>query len=898
MTIGNLADRAGTLAWETVRSPNCLRRSGTAPTAYPQLTTLVIPGSGKATPTNATDRASRLPRPVYAEAVAQTPILTPDRRLRVFVSSTLSELALERGEVRDAIASLRLAPILFEQGARPHAPRDLYSAYVGQSDVFVGIYWQSYGWVAPGAAISGIEDEFELGQGKPMLLYVKEPAPDRADGLSALIRRIEDEAASAYRTFGSAGELRGLVTNDLAHLLTERFHAHAEGGEELSGLPARTTSFVGRDRELAEILPLLERTDVRLVTLTGPGGIGKTELALEVARRRAPSLTGKAAFVPLDRLTDPDLVPAAIADALGLPPLGPDQESGLARLLRRRRLLLILDNFEHVLDSAPAVTRLLEAAADLKVLATSREPLRLQGEHEYPVPPLADAPRLFMERAAAVRPDIAWNEENTRAAHEICQRLDGLPLAVELVAAGARMLEPRVLVDRIESTLDTPSVGRRDAPERHLTMRATMDWSYRLLAESERDLFERLGVFAGSLTIEAAQSLAGDRGSAMLSTLSALVDKSLLVHEASESETRFRMLHVVAEYAAERLADRADADGIRDAHAAYYDELARAASAGLRGNEQRGWKEVLDLERENVRRALAHLTRAGRLDEAAAMAWSIWVYWFAGAYLEGRKVVAELLSSPGELSGQARARLRTVDGILAAILSDAVTAQTALEPALDWFQAHDDSEGRASALAGLAIATAPFDPERARTLMLESAQLFAGIEDSFGEAVVLNALGWLDGGQGEFTAPDLIERAYVLARGLDNDVVTAHAATDLAELRIVQERFDDARELLVVALKACEAVQLYDGASYALEPAALVANATGKSKDAARLLGAADKLRSDAYIPIWGPRLNRFETLKGSLRHGLGEEAFETAWEEGQALSFYPSLDAARRAVS
>ena len=284
--------------------------------------------------------------------------------------------------------------------------------------------------------------------------------------------------------------------------------------EERSALPARTTSFVGRDHELEEIRRLLEREDVRLVTLIGPGGIGKTELAVEAGRRRAPSLADGAAYVALDRLTDPELVPAAIGDAIGLPPLGPDQEAGLARLLRGRQLLLVLDNFEHLLAAAPLVTRLLEAAGGLAVLATSREPLRLQGEHEYAVPPLADAPTLFMERVAAVRQDIVWSEENVRAAHEICRRVDGLPLAVELVAAGARMLEPRALVDHLGSSLDTPSTGRRDAPTRHLTMRATMDWSCGLLTDSERDFFERLGAFAGSFTIEAARSVAGTGGPA------------------------------------------------------------------------------------------------------------------------------------------------------------------------------------------------------------------------------------------------------------------------------------------------------------------------------------------------------------------------------------------------
>ena len=261
--------------------------------------------------------------------VARRPIFTPDRRLRVFVSSTLRELALERMAASEAISSLHLAPVLFEQGARPHAPRDLYAAYVRQCEVFVGIYWQSYGWIAPGEEISGLEDEYELAQGKPMLLYIKEPALDREERLSALIRRIEEEAGPAYRTFSTVEELRQLVSDDLALLLTERFHASVDGPEQRSALPARTTSFVGRDEELEDLLRLAERGDVRLVTLTGPGGIGKTRLAVEAARQLAPRFPDGAAYVALDRLTDPELVPAAIADAVGLPSLGPDQEACL-----------------------------------------------------------------------------------------------------------------------------------------------------------------------------------------------------------------------------------------------------------------------------------------------------------------------------------------------------------------------------------------------------------------------------------------------------------------------------------------------------------------------------------------------------------------------------------------
>ncbi len=795
---------------------------------------------------------------------------------------------------REAIASLRLTPVLFEQGARPHVPRDLYTAYVDQCDVFVGIYWQSYGWVAPGGAVSGLEDEYELARGKPKLLYIKEPAFDREERLRVLIRRIEDEAGPAYRTFSTVEELGRIVRDDLALLLTERFHASTDERDQRSELPARTTSFVGRDHEVNEVSRLVERSDVRLVTLTGPGGIGKTRLAVEAARRLAPRFREGAAYVALDRVADPELVPAAVADAVGLPSLGPDPVDALARRLRERHLLLVVDNFEHVLAAAPLLTQLLEACEQLEVLATSREPLRLQGEHEYSVPPLEAAPTLFMERVAAMRPDVVWNEENVRAAGEICAQVDHLPLAVELVAGAARLFSPSVLVEHIESSLDAPSTGRRDAPARQQTVRATIDWSYGLLNEDERDLFERLGVFAGSFTIEAAGSVAGEQALAVLSTLSALVDKSLLVHAASESETRFRMLRVVAEYAAERLCDRADAEDISVAHAEYYADLARAAYSGLRGSEQRGWKDTLDFERENIRRAVGHLARTGRVDEAADLVWSVWVYWLTGHVLEGRKLAGDLLALTRELSERGRARLQTVEGVLAGLLSDIGTAQAALGQATAWFEEHDDNEGKASALAGLALATAPVDPERARSLMLESASLFAGIGDAWGEAIVLGSLGWLDTGRGDFSEERLFERAYALARHVDDEVATAHTATNLAELRLASGQADEARDALDTALTALEAVRLYDGLSYSLEATARLAKSDNRSHEAARLLGAADGLREEVGMPIWGPRLSRFEALAQTVRSDVGEASFAARWAEGRTLSFDAALATAR----
>jgi predicted ATPase len=834
----------------------------------------------------------------YARVVAQPLIMTPDRRLRVFISSTLRELAVERAAARDAISSLRLAPIFFEQGARPHAPRDLYSAYLDQCDVFVGIYWQSYGWVAPGAAVSGIEDEFELARGKPMLLYIKEPASEREESLNALLRRVEREAS--YRAFGTDDELRTLVTDDLALLLTERFHSGEPEPEPepeaRSGLPARTTSFVGRDRELGELVHIVERDDVRLVTLTGPGGIGKTRLAVEAARRLAPRFRDGVTYVALEHLVDPDLVPTAIADAIGLASLGPDPAADLARRLRALQVLLVLDNFEHLLAAAPLVTLLLEAAHELEVLATSREPLRLQGEREYGVPPLEDAATLFIERVGAVRPDVAWDAANMSAAGEICDRVDGLPLAVELVAAGARMLPPHLLIEQLGSWLDAPSAGRRDAPARHQTVRATIDWSYGLLTEPERDLFERLGAFAGSFTIEAVRSVAAQAGVGMLPTLSALVEKSLLHHAASESGTRFRMLHVVGEYAGERLDVRPDADDVRAAHAAYYVTLGQAAHAGLRGSQQRSWKEVLGLESENIRRALAYLMRSDRVDDAAELVWSVWIHWLTGHMLEGRKTVAELLGSAKLVDGS-RARLLTVDGVLAAPLGDLAATRDELGEALEYLQAHEHIEARAAALTGIGLATAPSDPDRARALLVESADLFAATEDAWFEAMVLGALGWLDAGRGDFAHEDVFERAYALASRVDDSVTAAHAAGNLAELRLAQGRLDEARHLLGTALTAYGAIRLHDGLSYGLEAAARLAWSESHPGEAARLLGAADGVRDEAGLPIWGARLMRFETFAESVRDALSGEAFATSWAEGRALGFDAALEAALRVV-
>ena len=552
--------------------------------------------------------------------MAETDVIrTPDQRVRVFVSSTLTELAAEREAVRDAVTLLRLVPVMFELGARPHPPRPVYRAYLAQSQVFVGIYWQSYGWVGPGEQVSGLEDEYRLSAGLPRLVYVKSPAPERELRLTQMLARIRDEGEVSYQHFSEPAGLQQLVENDLAVLLSERFEM-ARSGEgaadeaPLAGaVPVPVTPLLGREQEAAAVEDLVVGEGVRLVTLTGPGGVGKSRLMVEAARRLGPGFADGARFLELASVSAADLVAAAIAAGLGLNTSAGPLITDLESYLRPRRLLLALDNFEQVMGAAPLLAELLAAAPGLVVLVTSRTVLRLSGEHEFPVPPLpvppagvgrdpADLQRyasvsLFVERAHAVAPGFELTDENAGAVAEICRRLDGLPLAIELAAARVRLLPPQALASRLDQRFSVLTGGARDLPERQRTLKNALDWSFGLLSAGEQALFARLGVFAGPFSLLAAEAVCvPNEGQAsgpgqVMETLGSLVDSSLVRAETRGGEPRFSLLETIRDYALERLAGGGDWVQAHDRHAAYFQALAEPSGAELRkgcAGRQRG----------------------------------------------------------------------------------------------------------------------------------------------------------------------------------------------------------------------------------------------------------------------------------------------------------------------
>ena len=377
-------------------------------------------------------------------------IRTPDQRVRVFVSSTLGELAAEREAVSAAISQLRLTPVLFELGARPYPPRDLYRAYLQQSDVFIGIYAESYGWVAPGMEVSGLEDEYRLSAGKPRLIYTKEAAR-REPRLTSFLGAIRAEGVVSYRHFTDADELGPLVADDLALLLTERF-VSPPAAPPAAPLPAPRWPLVDRVEELHVVTGLLRQDDVGLVTLTGPGGVGKTSLAVAAAHAAADQFADGAAFVSLETLTDIALIRDTVVQQLRIP-ISPGQtlDENLLAFFGPRQLLVLVDNVEQLVAAAPLVERVLARAPGLKVLATSREPLRIREERVVAVGPLAlpeagapddpgtlaavPAVAFFVACGRDTRPGFELTEANAAAVAEICRRLDGLPLALQLAAA-------------------------------------------------------------------------------------------------------------------------------------------------------------------------------------------------------------------------------------------------------------------------------------------------------------------------------------------------------------------------------------------------------------------------------------------------------------------------------
>ena len=620
-------------------------------------------------------------------------------------------------------------------------------------------------------------------------------------------------------------------------------------GQPPHNLPAQVTPLIGREHDVANACALLHRAEVRLVTLTGAGGIGKTRLGIEIAHCQLGTFADGVCFVPLAPISDPILVVAAIAQALEIKEVREQPFLDLLKVfLQGKHLLLILDNFEQVVTAAPLLSELLATCPRLKILVTSRAVLHIQGEHEFPVPPLAlpdltrlpagkdlaqyPAVALFLQRARAIKPDLAITEAGLRAIAEICARLDGLPLAIELAAVRIKLLPPQVLLQRLERRLPLLTGGVQDVPARQRTLRNAIAWSYQLLNEEEQRLFRRLCIFVGGCTLEAIEFVCGTLGDADLPVLegvTSLIDNSLLQQAEQEEEERadlrLVMLETIREYGLEALVEQKEMEAMRQAHAAYYLSMAEQAESELGGPRQAGWLKRLEREHDNLRAALQWSLEPGaprpalemglRLGGALRRFWLVHGHWREGqSYLE-----RALRASEEGIAAPVQAKALIAAANIAVNQSDYDRAEALCQEGLALYRQLGDQAGIAYSLYLLAWTARDRDDfAAARSFTEEALVFFRAIGDKERVIWSLFSLAALDAIMGEYArARALFEESLVMNRKLGNKLGLAWSLNTLARVHL--EAQDDPtviRSLLEESLVLWRELEDPRGTAYAV----------------------------------------------------------------------------------
>jgi predicted ATPase/class 3 adenylate cyclase len=864
-----------------------------------------------------------------------------------------------------------------------HLLRAAIEAHGGMLFKVVGDAVQAAFPTAPDAVVAAVEAQRAL-LAEPwdkvgplqvrMALHAGDAVPRDGDYLAAPLNRLARLLAAGHGTqivltevierlvadvLPAGVRLRPLGTHRLRDLhepedvfqvvasgLPERFPPLRSLPQHPTNLTVPPTTLIGREAEVVAVLQLFETGGARLVTLTGPGGTGKTRLALEIAAQALDRYSDGVFFVDLSPLTDPDLVVPTIGATLGVREVtGQPLLSTLTDFLTSVRMLLVLDNFEHVLSAAPEVAALVAASPSLAILATSREPLHLRGEREFPVFPLplpaaghlpaieelarVPAVALFLERAIASQPDFALTTDNATAVAAICKRLDGLPLAIELVAAKVKVLSPAALLARLEHRLPLLTGGGRDLPPRQRTMRDAIAWSHDLLAPEGRALFARLGVFTGGWTIEAAEAVSEPQRGDVLDGLARLVDQSLVQRTGEPNdEPRFGMLETIQEYAREQLAVSSDRDAVYRRHTAHFLALAERAKEMIGGPHETIWLARLAADQDNLRVVFQRAIDTGNADTALRLGAALWRFWAQRGHLgEGRTALERALGLEGEVDAAVRASAIYYLGNLALDLNEHSVAQSHFMECLATWQRLDNQDGIASALNGLGLVARDLgEYARARNQFEEALQIWSAVGDERGIAIAQHNLGTVAAAEGAYErAQTTHEEALSLHRKLGNADGVAYSLWGLAtvarlrgdavtaqvryreSLAIFKDHDDQQGEAYVLhglaqvaqlagadhealllyreALTMRQALGERNGLIEGIEGVAAVVGKQGGAAQAARLLGAAASLRAATGLaPTMAERLEQEQSLAIARRSLSGAE-FAEAWAAGQALS-------------
>src|SRR6266498_5834469 len=720
-----------------------------------------------------------------------------------------------------------------------------------------------------------------------------------------------------------------------------------------NNLPIQLTSFIGRSKELNEVRQLV--SEGHLLTLTGPGGSGKTRLALQVASEMIGHFQDGVFFVALAPITDPKLVASTIAQTLGIREIpGRPIADSVRDYLQSKSLLLLLDNFEQVIPAAALVAELLAACSQLKVLITSREALHISGERMYPVPPLAlpaltqlpsveslsqyTAVQLFIQRAQAVKPDFRITKDTAPAVVEICYRLDGLPLAIELAAARIKLLPPRAMLARLENRLEFLTGGARDLPARQQTLRGAIAWSYELLNEDEQRLFRQMSVFVGGCTIDAMEAVAEDSLTRVptLDQFGSLLDKSLLREvEGISDEPRFVMLELLREFGLEQLQASGEQETIRQRHANFFLALAEQAETKLERAEQVEWINRIEDDHDNLRAALEWSKRAESAGEICLrLAGALGLFWEARGYFsEGRERLSAVLSiDAAQERTAARAKLLARAAELAYRQSDYSATVELAEESLSIYREVGDKQGTASVLIKLAnAATEAGDYETASGFLEEALTIWQELDDKHGTARALISLGWAALRPGDYQLANArLEEALTISRELEDTRSIGFELSGLGEValrqgdyaratRLLEESLELRRQLgskwgvgvssgtlgwvairagaweravarLGESLEVRQEIGDKGGSAWCIERLAEVALAQGNPEKAVRLLSAAAALRISIGSVIDPVDQPEYQNRRSALRAELGEARFTAAWDAGRTLTLEQAI--------
>ena len=666
-----------------------------------------------------------------------------------------------------------------------------------------------------------------------------------------------------------------------------------------TNLPLQPSPLVGREREIREVADLLGQPDVRFVTLTGTGGTGKTRLGLHVAAELLDDFADGVFFVDLAPLANPELILGTVARTLAVVDTGDETlVATLGRHLRDRRLLLVLDNFEHLIEAAPLVADIAGTASASRLLVTSRAPLHLAGERVYLVHPLetpngaddverllqCESVALFASRACSVRPDFVVTAANARPVAEICEALEGLPLAIELAATRVGVLPPAVMIQRLDHRLKLLKGGARDAPERQRSLLATIAWSHDLLEPQEQRLFGRLGVFAGGFMLETAETVCGD-DLAVLDGLASLSDNGLVRVEGTEEEPRFAMLETIREYAVEQLEGSDEAEDLRRRHAEHFLALAEEAEPNLRGSP-RGWLDRLERELNNLRAALDRFEALGESERALRLGAALWRFWYLRGHLaEGRRRLEQVLRNDGRPTA-ARAKALNGAAVMAVNNGDPATAKLRAEEALVLHRTLGDMWGAAYSgfMLGSALGVGG-DPVRAQPLYEESVRVFRELGDEHSAVLVSRNLAATYDSLGDRQrAQALYEDNLRRARATSNERMEASTLGALATIALEEGRLEDADSMLKTSVRIHSGLgDLLDTAVDLCRFAAVLAR-EGKAVTATRLLSSLEALGDEI-----GTRRSYVEELSEetltTIRMRLDEAALVEAWEQGRTLT-------------